>query len=266
MTTTSGAVELAHVSVPGTATTIQATLVDGQPYVALRPACEALGIDFATQFRKVKSRSWATTVEMTMVAADGKLRAMTMVDRRTLTMWLATLSENKVDPNIRGTVVAFQREAADALDAYFHEGGAVNPGATAEQLGRLIEDATAQAGLLQNLKGIVDATYLEAKGRLLIARAFGETPALDPGLMPLYVKDYLAEVRKLTTAQIKSVQGTFGKAVKARFIEVRGREPESAPVTTADGRIRTALAYTQSDRPLFDEVWADLYADKFPAV
>lgn len=40
-----------------------------------------------------------------------------MIDRRTLTMWLATLDENRVAEAARPVVVAFQAEAADALDA-----------------------------------------------------------------------------------------------------------------------------------------------------
>jgi len=39
-------------------------------------------------------------------------------------LWLATtLDENRVHKAARATVVAFQAEAADALDAYFHDGG-----------------------------------------------------------------------------------------------------------------------------------------------
>ncbi|BAD56319.1 putative prophage antirepressor [Nocardia farcinica IFM 10152] len=107
-----------------------ATLIDDKPHVALRPMCDALGIDADTQARKLKSRSWATTVIRTVVAADGKAREMLMIDRRTMTMWLATIDENRVAESARPVVRAFQAEAADALDAYFATGVAVNPRGT----------------------------------------------------------------------------------------------------------------------------------------
>lgn len=49
------------------------------------------------------------------------------VDRRTFIMWLATINENRVPEGpVRDRVIAFQAEAAGALDAYFAEGIAVN--------------------------------------------------------------------------------------------------------------------------------------------
>src|SRR5258707_9945114 len=62
---------------------------DGEPVVALRPLCDALGIDYSNQLKKLRSRSWATVVLSTTVAGDGLVRQMAMIDRRTLTMRLA---------------------------------------------------------------------------------------------------------------------------------------------------------------------------------
>jgi hypothetical protein len=113
--------ELVHVPVPGTDRQITATLIDGTPMVSLRHACDSLGIDIEGQRRKLNGKSWATAVMSTAVADDGKVREMTMIDRRTLTMWLATIDENRVNEAARPTLIAFQAQAADALDAYFHE-------------------------------------------------------------------------------------------------------------------------------------------------
>jgi hypothetical protein len=50
---------------------IQAERIDDKPVVALRPLCDALGINYASQYTKLKRKSWATVVLNTMVAADG---------------------------------------------------------------------------------------------------------------------------------------------------------------------------------------------------
>jgi P22_AR N-terminal domain len=112
--------ELVHVPVPGTDAPLQAVQIDARPFVALRPICDSLGVDYSSQLKKLRSRSWATVVLNTMVAADGLSREMALIDRRTMTMWLATLDENRVGEHACELVVAYQREAADALDAYFN--------------------------------------------------------------------------------------------------------------------------------------------------
>lgn len=118
---------LAEIAVPGTDAPLMAAQIDGRPMVALRHACESIGLDYSVQLRKLKARSWATVVQTDMVASDGKVREMAVIDRRTLTMWLATVQENRVDPAIKDRVVAYQAEATNALDAYFSAGVAVSP-------------------------------------------------------------------------------------------------------------------------------------------
>jgi hypothetical protein len=104
-----------------------AAQVDGQPMAALKPMCDAIGLSYAAQYRKLQSRSWATIALTATVASDGKIRDMVMIDRRTMTMWLATIDESRVNEDARKRVISFQSEAADALDAYFSAGVAVNP-------------------------------------------------------------------------------------------------------------------------------------------
>jgi hypothetical protein len=112
--------DLVDVPVPGTHAPLQAMRIDGRPFVALRPLCDSLGVDYASQYTKIKRRSWATVVVKAMVAADGKTREMVLIDRSTMTMWLATVDEHRIKPEIRTVIIAYQREAADALDAYFN--------------------------------------------------------------------------------------------------------------------------------------------------
>lgn len=120
--------QLVRISVPGTTATIAATEVDGQPLIAFKPMCDAIGIAHQTQVSKLRRRSWACiTQRVVQLPGDTQRREMVMIDRRTMTMWLATLDENRVSEEAKPVVVAFQAEAADALDAYFHTGQATNP-------------------------------------------------------------------------------------------------------------------------------------------
>ncbi|UGU31375.1 phage antirepressor N-terminal domain-containing protein [Mycolicibacterium smegmatis] len=227
--------------------------------VSLRHACEAIGLATDSQRRKLRTRSWATVTQEVSVAEDGKPREMTMIDRRTFTMWLGGVDENKVSEEARPVLVAFQAEAADALDAYFNEGGAINPRATEDQLDRLARQAQSQAAVLQALKGIVDSKHLEAKGRVILARALGEAPEIAEADVPLYVSDYLAG-KGLNRSLVDAKAPGFGKRLKARYIVEHDREPEQHHQTLPNGTVRKVYAYTEADRPLFDSVWAKHYA------
>ena len=88
----------------------------------MRPIIEGMGLDWSAQHRKLKDHPvLAPTVgELTMVAEDGRLRAMTALPLTRINFWMATIQPNKVpDLSIRERVIAYQNECADALFAYF---------------------------------------------------------------------------------------------------------------------------------------------------
>ncbi|AXQ63910.1 antirepressor [Gordonia phage Horus] len=255
---------LIPIAVPGTDSQIMVTVIDGKPMVSLRHSCEAIGIDTENQRKKLAGKSWATTVLITAVAEDGRPREMTMIDRRTFTMWLATIDTNRVSEAARPIIEAFQAEAADALDAYFHEGGAINPAATEDQLDRLTRQAQAQASVIQALQGIVDPKHLEAKARIVLARALGEKPELDLATIPLYVSDYLIS-RGLSSDLVAAKASGFGRRLKGLYVREHGDAPGKAFQELPNGTTREVYAYTQADKPLFDRIWNAHYEGQVAA-
>jgi hypothetical protein len=244
---------LATIPVPGTAG-FPAAQIDGKPVAAFRPIVDMLGLDYSSQLAKLKGKSWAVMAKIATTGADGKTYEMVGVDRKTLTMYLATLDERRVKEEVRPTLVALQAEAADALDAYFHDGGAINPSATIDQLDSIVSRATAQAQLIASFKGIIDDKHLEAKARIVLARGLGETPELDPASIPLYVSDYL-KAKGLAAEMVAAKASGFGKRLKGLFIAEHGDAPGKAFQELPNGTVREVYAYTQADRDLFDQVW-----------
>ncbi|NUV65729.1 phage antirepressor [Streptomyces sp. CAI-121] len=242
---------------------IQTTLIDGVPHIVLKPAVEDLGLDYSTQVRKLKARSWATVGQSPMVAEDGKTRAMTVVPVRTFLMLLATVNENRVAYLQRKTLVAFQNETADAIEAYWTQGGAINPRASEEQLDSLIARAKQQAEVLSILSGIVSPVWLETKGRLVAARALGEEPEVDPLDVPLYVPDFLKSLG-LKRKQIESVQSWFGRRAVTICAELNIDAPETRQSDLPNGTVRETKAWTERHRPVFELTWARHYAADFP--
>lgn len=239
---------------------IQAVRDGDDVLVAIRPVCEVVGLDYSAQYRRLHRQPWATVAMTAAVAADGKTRELAMVDRRTFTMWLATIDTGRIKSDAaREVLVQYQREAADALDRYFHEGGAINPRADEHQINALIFQSRARIELLQAARGLVRDEHLEAHARCVLAAGLGERAELDPATRPLYAQDYLRE-KNLGGKRIGAIAGMFGKRLKAAYIEAVGCPPERYPLSLGNGQVREVNAYTEGDRPLMDKVWATYYA------
>lgn len=244
---------------------LHTTLVDGQPHIVLKPAVEDLGLAYSTQLRKLKTRSWACVSQTDMqMPGDDQTRSHTTVPVRTFLMLLANVNENRVAEAVRPTLVAFQNETADAIEAYWTQGGAINPRATEDQLDSLISRAKQQAEILSILSGIVSPEWLETKGRLVAARALGEEPDVDPLDIPLYVPDFLKD-KGLKRKQIESVQSWFGRRAAAIFKAQTGEEIGTRQSDLPNGSVRETKAWTERHRPAFEETWIRYYADQFPA-
>lgn len=229
---------------------------DGKPQIVLKPALEAIGVDYFTQIEKLRRRSWAVTGRSLSTGADGKTYEMITCDVRTFLMLLATIDERRVGRDVAPKLVAYQAEVADAIEAYWTAGGAINPRATDDQLAAIIDRAKAQAEVLRILDGIVDATWLQAKGREVAARALGEEPEQDPLMRLLTVGEYLDEQGATATAARK-LGPKFGKRLKAAYVRRYGEAPGSSR-RFVDGAQREVAVYTEADRDLFDAVWSEI--------
>lgn len=247
------------VAIPFHGQTVQSVEVDGKPHVVFRPLVESLGLDADSQMKRLRRHSWATTVKMTGVGADGKNRDMTVIDVRTLTMWLATIDENRVSEEARPLVIAYQNEVADAIESYWANGGAINPRATEHQKNALMFELRSQMELAQAAKGLIHDDFLEAKARIILARGMGEAPELDPATKPLYVQSFLKE-KGLSKKQLSAKAPGFGKRLKNQWMKSHGAAPQKAPIELQNGRIIDVYGYTEADRPLMESIWQEHYA------
>jgi hypothetical protein len=101
---------------------LAAVTEDGKAYFSPRHVCDALGIDWPTQFRKIMADEVlkSTVGEMTTVAADGKKRVQTMLPIEFANGWLFTIK--KVRPELQNKLNLFRAEAYHALDLWFRKG------------------------------------------------------------------------------------------------------------------------------------------------
>lgn len=262
--------EIARISLSSGA--VETVMVDGQPHIVLRPAVEALGLSYPAQARKLRSRSWATVAQTATVADDGRVREMDAVPVRTFLMLLATVNENRVSEAARPVLVAFQNETADAIEAYWTQGGAISDRATDDQLAALeqqIEERRVRraVGLVQLIAAMddnVDPRWKRSRQMHHYAEASGDIPEIAPEDRALLVETYLKDCG-LSRDECRSVRSNFGRQLVAAYkLEHNGKAPKES-FGLVDGRERPVKSYTEADRPLFDKVWKAFFADRYPA-
>lgn len=107
--------------------TINSVIIDcpienGIYYVAIRPICEALGIDYRKQFERIKSDQklgQLVTHTVTSSAGDGKQREMFCLPLKYIFGWLFSIDESKVNPRSREIFIRYKNECYDVLYDHF---------------------------------------------------------------------------------------------------------------------------------------------------
>lgn len=96
---------------------------EGQPFVAMRPFIEGMGLDWASQYTKIKQRFKTCVVNITMqLPCDNQRRSVVCLALKKLTGWLHTININKVRAEIRDKVAAYQDRSDDVLYEYWTTG------------------------------------------------------------------------------------------------------------------------------------------------
>ncbi|GKN64991.1 hypothetical protein NUBL22004_12160 [Klebsiella pneumoniae] len=100
----------------------------GVTYVAMRQIVENIGMDWTGQsvkLRKMKGRF--NCRDISMVAADGKLRKLLCLPLKKLNGWLFSINPEKVRADIRDKLIKYQEECFTVLHDYWTKGEVKNP-------------------------------------------------------------------------------------------------------------------------------------------
>lgn len=126
---------------------------EGEPYVVMKPAVSALGLDWKSQHAKLTEKFSATMGIITTVAEDGKLREMLSLPLRKFPGWLYTINPSKVAPELRDKILRYQNECDEVLWAYWTSGVAVRPGYKPPSLSQQISLSNQVCKLMNLLEG-----------------------------------------------------------------------------------------------------------------
>lgn len=97
---------------------------DGKTWIALKPICERLGINWAAQFTKLKADPRFNCCDIATVAEDGRQREMTALQVDQVYGWLYTINPKKISPESYQEIVSFQHYCTQVI--YDATSGQVN--------------------------------------------------------------------------------------------------------------------------------------------
>lgn len=89
--------------------------------IPIRPICEALGVDYASQYTKLRDHVIYSPyiVLSTMVAADNKEREMVCIPIKFFAGWLFSINPANVKDEAKEALIKFQIECNNVLFDYF---------------------------------------------------------------------------------------------------------------------------------------------------
>ncbi|WP_114152642.1 phage antirepressor N-terminal domain-containing protein [Chromobacterium haemolyticum] len=120
--------QLNFVPVPFRGATLYLVERNNEPYTPMKPIVEGMGLDWKAQYRRLTDsvERWGMVI-MTIPSGGGGQEMMCMPLRK-LAGWLMTIQTNRVKPEIRDHIVAYQNECDEALWQYWTTGMAIKPG------------------------------------------------------------------------------------------------------------------------------------------
>lgn len=136
---------------------------NGEPYTPMKPIIDGMGMDWASQFTKLKQRFKTSIVKITMqLPGDNQRRDIICLALRKLAGWLNTISPNKVRPEIRERVIQYQEECDDVLYEYWTKGRATNPRAVEPAIDMMNIDLhiRIREGRVENIENIDSDMYV----------------------------------------------------------------------------------------------------------
>lgn len=138
-------------TVPFHGLSLSAVLVNGAPFVAIRPVCEALGLDWSGQFRRIKRDPVlmsCVAIMTTQLPGDSQTRKAVFLPLDRLNGWLFGVDVARVREELRERLGWYRRECFAVLARHF---GLSRPGADLHARLIAAEQAEAQSFAVASL-------------------------------------------------------------------------------------------------------------------
>lgn len=257
------------VRVPVSDTTVDAVQHNGAIWVPVRRVCETLGLNPDGQRVKLAEKPWACTEMIYVHDLSGRPQATFCVRLDSLPMWLATIDHARVDSSVVHRLIAFQREAHEALARHFGvSGGAPRTGGGAGSGGGATSGANMSGAaellaMVKGLTGALEATLAETaavRADAAAARAVAEQ-ALDG----IDETKHLADTARVVAGNASALADDAQTVARLALDEARRAGSKGIPVArrrAAVGHITRAVRTFCATHGIgYQKVYAELRRD-----
>ncbi|MEU5979423.1 hypothetical protein [Streptomyces sp. NPDC047315] len=203
---------------------------------------------FENGLQVLRGEEYSAFAAVNLTGANPKARSISLFSRRAVLNVGQLLTESDIARRVRTYLLEVEESATEVQRS--------------EAVERLAL-AEARMRVLKVANGIVDASWLESKARLVAAKALGEEPEIDPLDVPLYVPDFL-KGKGLRRRDVESVQSWFGRRAASLWEAEHGEKPGKRQTDLPNGSVRETYAWCERHRPVFEETWVRYYAKDFP--
>lgn len=109
---------------------ILAIIKDNKPFVAIKPICENLGIDWEAQRKRINRDSVLSEGASMMEApSNGGSQEMVCLPLEYLNGWLFGIDDSRVKSEIQEQLISYKKECYKTLHEYFFKGYSINKNA-----------------------------------------------------------------------------------------------------------------------------------------
>lgn len=125
---------------------------DGQPFVAMKPIVENMGLNWASQFTKISEKFGSVIAIIATTGADGKQYEMICLPLRKLPAWMYSINLSKIKPDLREKIGNYQGECDEVLWQYWTNGFASRPGISQPTIPQLLATQRQVNALMDRMK------------------------------------------------------------------------------------------------------------------
>lgn len=109
------------IPVPFRGTTLFVVSYETQPFTPMKPIVEGMGLDWKAQFDKLISNETRWGMVIIPIPSKGGVQNSVSLPLRKLPGWLMSIHPNKVKPEIKDSIIAYQNECDDVLWQYWNQ-------------------------------------------------------------------------------------------------------------------------------------------------
>lgn len=190
--------EIAFVNIHGNP--VPTVLHEGKPYVGMKALCEQMGLDWRAQRQRIKrDPNLSKGVVIITTPSNGGEQEMNCLSLEMINGWLFGIDASRVKPEIRETVLAYQRECYAVLYNYWHGKGAAGILTATDEI-RYMNQRLALLRELRHERDPLLREKLHEQFKTVSDRLGYDTPALD-AFAPRDPNDALDERTRQTLAR-----------------------------------------------------------------